>query len=414
MLKNYFQIALAVLKRRKFFTFISLFGISFTLTIFILLSAFVDHIVSDGYPDIHRDRELFITTMNRLSTKSGFNVSGAPSLYFLTHYVSSMKTPFRLAISSIPSPVIQYVNDKKLMLGLKYTNAQFWDVLQFQFSEGGPYSQKQLENAEKVAVISEVTRDNYFGKDVPAVGKYIEVGNSRYRVSGVVRTVPFTQALTHSDIYVPYTLSAGDMSYTGPDGKFTGILLLNSPADIPAARGEYDHLLSQIPVNGKEYDRLASYGDTYLEYFVRSTPIGDHNAGSGLGMFYLILGILSFVLLFLPAINLVNINVSRILERSSEIGVRKSFGASSGTLVLQFLTENFILTGIGCLIGIVVSAGIIFIINQNDWIANVRLAINGRVLGYSLLSFLVFGFLSGVYPAWRMSRMHIVAALKVR
>ena len=49
-----------------------------------------------------------------------------------------------------------------------------------------------------------------------------------------------------------------------------------------------------------------------------------------------------FVLL--PTVNLVNINVSRILERASEIGVRKAFGASRRTLVAQFVVENVILT----------------------------------------------------------------------
>lgn len=46
MLTNYFKIAIAVLKRRKFFTFISLFGISFTLTILIVLTAFVDNLTA--------------------------------------------------------------------------------------------------------------------------------------------------------------------------------------------------------------------------------------------------------------------------------------------------------------------------------------------------------------------------------
>ena len=56
MLKNYFKIAIAVLKRRKFFTFISLFGISFTLTIIIVLTAFIDNVISPNYPETNRDR----------------------------------------------------------------------------------------------------------------------------------------------------------------------------------------------------------------------------------------------------------------------------------------------------------------------------------------------------------------------
>ncbi len=60
MLKNYFKIAIAVLRRRKFFTFISLFGISFTLTILLVLTAFIEKVVGDNYPDKKRDRSLYI------------------------------------------------------------------------------------------------------------------------------------------------------------------------------------------------------------------------------------------------------------------------------------------------------------------------------------------------------------------
>src|ERR1700750_2574446 len=60
MLRNYFKIAIAVLKRKKFFTFISLFGISFTLTILMVMTAFIDKVINDKYPDKKRDRLLFV------------------------------------------------------------------------------------------------------------------------------------------------------------------------------------------------------------------------------------------------------------------------------------------------------------------------------------------------------------------
>ena len=119
----------------------------------------------------------------------------------------------------------------------------------------------------------------------------------------------------------------------------------------------------------------------------------------------------SFIML-LPTLNLININISRIMERSSEIAVRKAFGASSRTLVWQFIIENIILTIIGAAIGLLVSFIIIQVINNSDLIANMHLAINFTVLFYALIACLVFGLLSGVYPAWRMSKMHVVTALK--
>jgi putative ABC transport system permease protein len=54
----------------------------------------------------------------------------------------------------------------------------------------------------------------------------------------------------------------------------------------------------------------------------------------------------------LPALNLVNLNLSRMMERSSEIGVRRAFGATAGSLVLQLLVENLLLVAIGGLLAL--------------------------------------------------------------
>ena len=99
MLKNYFKIAIAVLKRRKFFTFISLFGISFTLTILIVITAFVDNIASANYPEVNRDRSLYINKLRQKATKISGQMNGPASFYYLDTYVRTLKTPAKVAIS---------------------------------------------------------------------------------------------------------------------------------------------------------------------------------------------------------------------------------------------------------------------------------------------------------------------------
>src|ERR1700710_1118208 len=113
MLKNYFKIAIAVLKRRKFFTFISLFGISFTLTILMVLTAFIDHIASPTYPDLKRDRSLYIGRVEMRNSKQGWINISAASYYFLTHYAGSMKRPVKMSVSSNSGASNAYVNNKK-------------------------------------------------------------------------------------------------------------------------------------------------------------------------------------------------------------------------------------------------------------------------------------------------------------
>ncbi|MFA6246055.1 MAG: ABC transporter permease [Mucilaginibacter sp.] len=411
MLKNYFKIAIAVLKRRKFFTFISLFGISFTLTVLMVLTAFIDRVGNSNYPDKKRDRSLYILNMEMTGSKNGAMTKGPHSFYFLEHYAKSLKTPVKVAISSMFDFSSAYVNNKKVPISMKFTNADYWDVLDYDFLEGKPFGKQQIDNAERVAVISEDTKNAYFGDAPSVVGKYIEVDNIKYRVSGVVKNVPITQLTMYGDMYLPYTVSKNNYTKDkGLNGNFSGILLAKSADDLPKMQKEYSDMVSRIKIPDKEFDHLYSFADTYFTSLIRII-LGN---GPESGISKMIIGFSIFVFLFmlLPTINLVNINITRIMERSSEIGVRKAFGASSQTLVYQFIVENIILTLLGGLIGVVLSVVVMQIINSSGLIANLNLSLNYMVLFCSLLACLVFGLLSGVYPAWRMSRLNVVNALK--
>jgi putative ABC transport system permease protein len=130
------------------------------------------------------------------------------------------------------------------------------------------------------------------------------------------------------------------------------------------------------------------------------------------GFLQMILVGAALMFMALPAINLVNLNVSRIMERASEIGVRKAFGASSRTLVVQFVVENLALTIIGGLVGFMLAGFVLSSINQSGLIPYAELTLNTRIFVWGIALAVVFGLLSGVYPAWRMSRVHPVVALK--
>jgi len=123
-------------------------------------------------------------------------------------------------------------------------------------------------------------------------------------------------------------------------------------------------------------------------------------------------GGLALLFMLLPALNLVNLNVTRILERSGEIGVRKAFGAAGADLVGQFLVENIVLALVGGLLGLGLAAGALALVNSSHAIAYAHFALSWRVFGWGMLLTLLFGLMSGVYPAWKMSRLNPVAALR--
>ncbi|HEX6426965.1 MAG TPA: FtsX-like permease family protein [Niastella sp.] len=406
MLTNYFKIALAVLRRRKFFTFISLFGISFTLSILMVLTAFIDKVVNDNYPDRKRDRSLYVNTMEERG-KNSMN-GGGPSFYFLTHYAGSLKTPVQIAVSSASRVTNAYVNNKKIAINYKYTNAAYWEVMEYDFLEGKPFTKQQIANGEHVTVISEDIKKKYFG-DIPSVtGKYMEAGNEQYRICGVVKNVPVTTYMMYSDIYLPYTISKTDYNSQGYRGDYYGILLAASRSDVPKMQKEYEQMVRRLPMSSKEFDQINSYADTFITGYVRT----GNEKTSGMAIALAAIAIFTLLVMLLPTLNLVNINITRIMERSSEIGVRKAFGASSKTLVYQFIVENCILTLFGGLIGVILSFVIIQILNSANLIPHLDLSLNFTVLSIALLTCLIFGLVSGVYPAWRMSRLNVVTALK--
>jgi putative ABC transport system permease protein len=408
MLKNYLKIAWKVLLQRKFFTFISLFGISFTLMVLMVATSLFDHTFGPQMPERDMDKLLFVNMM-RSEFEQGTQ-SGPPSYYFLDRYVRPLETPEQVSINSVFVTVNSYVDNRKLTLDIKFTDAAFWEVLDFNFIEGQPFGKAELDYASRVAVINQSTRNQYFGTG-KAIGEYIEVDQVKYRVIGVVEDVPVLRLHSYADVWVPITLRSKDFKNNGLHGEYFATIKARKASDIAAIKEEYASMMRQVPIpNPKEVKKLHSFSDSVLESFSR-TFLGNGQE-SKTGLLYTILAGITLLFMLLPTINLVNINISRIMERSSEIGVRKAFGASSSTIIGQFIVENIFLTLLGGLLGFALSAGVLALINDSGIIVYADLSLNLRVFGWGLLLCLVFGLVSGVYPAFKMSRLHAVEALK--
>ena len=92
MLLNYLKIAWKVLLRRKFFTFISLFGISFTLMIMLVVMAALNHVTGGHAPEKRMDHLLFVSFL-RQEYRDGGNRNTPVSAHFIDRYVRTLKTP---------------------------------------------------------------------------------------------------------------------------------------------------------------------------------------------------------------------------------------------------------------------------------------------------------------------------------
>src|SRR5215470_14330332 len=112
MIRNYLKIALKVLLRRKFFTFISLFGVSLTLVVLLVATAMLDHVFSPQAPEVLGNRTLGVYLMTKL-----------PAVEAVTCF-------------SLPATGISYLDGKKIESSVKHTDGAFWQVLRFDFLEG--------------------------------------------------------------------------------------------------------------------------------------------------------------------------------------------------------------------------------------------------------------------------------------
>lgn len=424
MVKNYLLLALKVLLRRKFFTFVSLFGISLTLATLLIVMAFIDVLYYPPPPEVFHDRTLMIQQMTLLNPDGQSKISGSGSYPVLDKcarpLVHAGVGVERVTISAFDQ-FSSYPMGKKLFLRAKYTDAEFWSVFRFTVLAGTLFTADDVQNSAMVAVITPKTREQYFGSSISneaACGKIIEAEGRRFRVVAIVENPPIS-TFPYADIWVPLsTIKSQDYKVNLTSLRFIAVILADNSNSFSSIKSAYQANLDRFPFpDPKQYNKVRSYADTDLESEARTINAAfgftEQDGGSINTSPYVLLIIIAITLfLALPAINLVNLNVSRILERSSEIGVRRAFGASRLMLIGQFVVENLVLVTLGSCIGLLIAGILLYIIEHSSLVMASGLQISWRVFMYGVFVTLSFSLMSGLYPAWKMSRLHTVEALK--
>ena len=410
MLANYLKIGLKVLLRRKFFTAISLFAVSFTLLVLMVVVALIDHMVAPMAPEVHQKRTIGLYSLQMKGEEN--RMTGSPGYGFLDRYVRTLPGVERVSVFSQLQPAVSYLRGEKVESKVKRTDGEFWQIMRFDFHEGRPLSSSDDREAQSVAVINEATRRRFFGEGAAAVGRTIELDGQPFRIVGVVANVPAFRRVPYADIWVPIGATRSQDFRRHLIGDFQAIVLARDRRDLPRIREEFTARLGQVEFPEPDrYNSMQGSLTTHAEELAREV-MGAQPAQGRFKTFIVVMvsGMLLFMLL--PAINLVNINLSRILERSSEIGVRKAFGASPPVLVGQFVIENVLLSLAGGVIGLALSWIVLAALGKSGMIGYAHFAVNYRIFGVAVLLAALFGVLSGIYPAWRMSRMNPVEALR--
>jgi len=375
------------------------------------VAALFDHGFGPGPEEPRQDRTLYVDRAVMYGPHNMWSSSGGFKLF--DQYARGLPGVERLSIYENTRTVHTYLDGRKISSALKRTDDEYWQILDFRFIEGGPIGTADVNEARLVAVINKTTRQRIFG-GVTALGQTLEADGQRFRVIGVVEDVSEMRSAPYAEIWVPYTTAKTDAYKREIMGNWNAMALARDKASMAAIHEEFNSRLLRVELpQPKDYQAVVAPFETRIGGFARHVPLADpKDPESQLWKLVVSATVLALLFVLVPTVNLVNINISRIMERASEIGVRKAFGAPARTLVGQFLVENILLTVIGGLIGLLLSVLVLRAIGQSGLFSYAHFSINPRVFAYGMLLAIVFGVFSGVYPAWRMSRLNPVQALR--
>lgn len=420
MIKNYLRTFWKVARQNKLFTFLSLFGISLTIMFVMIFSMTVNKVIKGSGPEKDLGNILISDRFKVRDEHPGHSgVHSGLTTKICEDYMKKIKSA-DLVTMYFDNEWEFLQNGRHYTKGFMGTDAEFWKVFDFRFVEGHPYSAEDVANKNNYAVITESLKEVLFGNEKEIIGKPVKLLHFSFTVLGVVEDPSLTSQNLRSGLFFPYTMipdqPCANCYASAYLGSYTIACKANDRSKFPAIRKEVQEIIRRIDAADSEFAIFLSGPNTQWENLLASyDPEFDTGPWSKLRK-YLLWG-LGFILL--PAVNLMALNFARIRERGEEIAVRKSFGASSATLMGQFIFENILLTLAGGAIGILFSIVVVALLGNTLNIpvkagttVPMSFSFDILVFGIALGVCLLFGMLSGVLPAFRMSRMKPVKYLK--
>lgn len=307
---------------------------------------------------------------------------------------------------------------------------RYWQVFDFRFTHGRPFDATEWEARSPVCVISEGLARKLFGH-TDAVGKIVKhdgvMGPEERHVVGVVEDVSRATPLTYAQLWTP-EWHGDDSSWRGDRiylGNYTLVGLLREGESLEALQTRVRsmeektnqelkaaganprlHLNDQPDPHWKSVFR--QWGQVQLEPLVRKVLF------------------LLTVFLFIPAMTMSSMVASRVNARTNELGIRRAYGATRAGLLWQVLQENFLLTLLGGLIGLLVSW--VIVLTGSDWLPflftlerddeiveavhiHADMMLSGWVMAAVMVACLVLNVVSALVPTMWILRKSVTEAI---
>ncbi|MCX8196976.1 MAG: ABC transporter permease [Candidatus Micrarchaeota archaeon] len=259
-----------------------------------------------------------------------------------------------------------------------------------------------LPSDRKVAVIGNTISESAFGQNNKVgLNSYIEISGQKFRVIGIMKKSgnAFSGGRVDSAIYIPFEDARQLFRSTFKEGEIGAMaVLIREGAD---AEEVSEKMRAELDASRKVKPDERDYS------VVNPKTIQDA-INQVLGLVTLFVGTIAGISLVVGGLAIASSMFTAVVERTKEIGILKSIGATQEDIMRIFIFEAGILGGIGGLIGVLVAFGIVYLANSFGVPSQIDLFVG--LFGVSF-AFLV-GVLAGLVPARNAAKLSPVEALR--
>lgn len=402
MLKNYLKSSLRHFWNNKFLSFVNLMGLSIGLAAALVIILYVmeelsyerHHEKADRIVRVHVEANFDGTEM-KLATAPNHT---AP---FLKEQLPEVEEALRIFPHNFgESASVSIDNQNFVETQLYWADSNLFKVLSIPLVMGNPNT---ALNRTNTVVLSESSAQRYFGNDNP-IGKTLKVDN-RYdlEVTGVFEDPPTNTHFTFNLVGAFSSIPLGKPErLSWGNASFYNFLLLHEGVSASAVEAKIAKAATQhIPADRLWFDfKVKPLRDIHLY----SKGIEDNDAQYGdISQIWILSG-LALILLLIACVNYMNLATAKSEQRSKEVAINKTLGATSQQMASQFFLETGLIVGIGLSISLLLVYLTLPYFNEiTDKSLFISSLFRPAVLLTLLVSWLGITLIAGAYPALFLS-----------
>ena len=286
------------------------------------------------------------------------------------------------------------------------STADFPMVRDYQIAEGSFFTSDDVTANHRVVVIGQTVVDNLFGSIDP-IGQTIKISRQSFRVIGVFAPKGGTGFGSQDNVVVaPITTVWAYL--TGARGHVISQIVASATSAGMVTQAE-----TEITTILLERHQISD--PSQADFQLQSQQDILNQATSIATTLTVVLGAIAGISLVVGGIGIMNIMLVTVTERTREIGIRKAIGARRADILVQFLIEAMVLSGLGGALGIAVGALLAHEAPSLPALASSSFPTPVVSVPSVLLAFFVsvaIGLFFGIYPANRAARLHPIEALR--